>query len=81
MILEESQWHTCPCPATVSKQFNAYRGRANCRAAASVRPLNIPYPLAQLHLVSNSNDIASNPPVAIRKRQISLRPTATTTSN
>ena len=81
MILEDFQWHTWPCPITVSKQFNLYKGRP--AATSDTSPLSfklkLPPALLRLHFVPNPNYVASNP-ARIPKSQISLRPTPTTTA-
>ena len=83
MILEDFQWHTWPCPITVSKQFNLYKGRP---ATSDTSPLSFKLKLPpalllllRLHFVPNPNYVASNPG-GIPKSQISLRPTPTTTA-
>lgn len=80
MILEDFQWHTWPCPITVSKQFNLYKGRpATSDTSALSFKLKLPPALLRLHFVPNPNYVASNP-ARIPKSQISLRPTPTTTA-
>ena len=83
MISEDFQWHTWPCPITVSKQFNLYKGRP---ATSDTSPLSFKLKLPpalllllRLHFVPNPNYVASNPG-GIPKSQISLRPTPTTTA-
>ena len=79
MILEDFQWHTWPCPITVSKQFNLYKGRQATSDTGSHSRLTpkLP-PLLRLRFVPNPNYVASNPG-GIPKSQISLRSTPTTT--
>lgn len=80
MILEDFQWHTWPCPITVSKQFNLYKGRRATSDTGSHSRLTpkLP-PLLRLRFVPNPNYVASNPG-GIPKSQISLRSTPTTTA-